>query len=137
MTERAAGALVIFDGVCNFCIGSVNFVLRHEASHDLRFAPVQSSTGTQLVRELGFDPHDAKTFVLVDGGKAYVRSAAAIRVARYLRWPWRALVAIWIVPRPIRDWVYNRFAANRYRWFGRKESCMVPTPELRRRFVQD
>lgn len=135
MTERPA--LVIFDGVCNFCVGSVNFVLRHEAGDRLQFTPLQSGTGSRMVRDLGFDPADAKTFVLVDDGRAYVRSAAAIRVARYLRWPWRALAAIWIVPRPVRDWAYNVVASNRYRWFGRMDACMVPTPEIRRRFVQD
>ena len=90
-----------------------------------------------MVRDLGFDPEDAKTFVIVEGDRAYVRSAAAIRVARYLRWPWRALAAIWIIPSPLRDRAYDLFAANRYHWFGRKDSCMVPTPELKRRFEQD
>src|SRR5262245_41275210 len=117
-------ALVIFDGVCNFCIGSVNFILRHEAGPELQFAPVQSGTGTRMVQELGFDPADAKTFVMVEEGRAYVRSAAAIRVSRYLRWPWRALGVVWIIPSPIRDWAYNLVATNRYRWFGRKDTCM-------------
>ena len=132
-----AGPLVVFDGVCNLCAGSVDFILRHETAPALRFAPVQSHTGARVISELGFDPGDAKTFVLVEAGRAYVRSSAAIRVARHLRWPWRALAAFWIVPRPIRDWAYDRVAANRYRWFGRKDSCMVPSPELRRRFVED
>lgn len=130
-------ALVIFDGVCNFCVGSVNFILRHEAKPDLQFAAVQSNTGTRMLRELGFDPADAETFVLIEDGRAYLRSTAAIRVARYLRWPWRALVVLWIVPRPLRDWAYRLVATHRYRWFGRKDSCMIPTPEVRRRFVQD
>lgn len=130
-------AIVIFDGACNFCVGSVNFILRHEQAPELRFVPIQTSTGQRLVRELGFDPADAKTFVLVEGERAYARSTAAIRLARYLRWPWRMLGAAGIVPRPIRDWAYDRFAANRYRWFGRRNECMVPTPALRSRFVDD
>ena len=130
-------ALVIFDGVCNFCIGSVHFILRHERGPVLTFAPVQTGTGTRMVRELGLDPGDAKTFVLVEDGKAYTRSSAAIRVARYLRWPWRALAAIRVIPRPLRDWAYNRVVVNRYRWFGRSETCMVPPPEIRRRFIED
>ena len=130
-------AIVIFDGECNFCVGSVNFILRHEQGPELRFVPIQSSTGARLVRELGFDPDDAKTFVLIEGGRAYARSTAAIRLARYLRWPWRLLAAVWLVPRPIRDSAYDRLAANRYRWFGRRNECMVPTAELRSRFVDD
>ena len=133
----APGALVIFDGVCNLCVGSVKFILRHEAGPELRFAPLQSATGARSIRELGFDPADARTFVLVEGDRAFVRSAAAIRVARYLRWPGRLLAVAWIGPRPVRDWAYDLVAANRYRWFGRTESCMVPTPELKRRFIDD
>jgi predicted DCC family thiol-disulfide oxidoreductase YuxK len=129
--------LVIFDGVCNFCERSVQLILRHEARPELRFALVQSNTGARMARDLGFDPEDAKTFVIVERDRAYVRSAAAIRVARYLRWPWRALAVIWVIPRPLRDWAYDLVAANRYRWFGRKDSCMVPTPELMLRFDQD
>jgi len=130
-------SLVIFDGVCNLCVGSVKFILRHELRPDLQFAPLQSATGSRLAQELGFDPVDAKTFIFIEDGKAYLRSDAAIRVARYLRWPWRWLAILRFVPRPLRDWGYNWFALNRYRWFGRAETCMVPTPEIRRRFIQD
>jgi predicted DCC family thiol-disulfide oxidoreductase YuxK len=130
-------ALVIFDGVCNLCVGSVKFILNHEIEPELRFVPIQSGTGTRMVRELGFDPTDAKTFVLVQNGIAYTRSEAAIRVARFLRWPWRALVVIRVIPRPVRDWAYDRVATHRYRWFGRTDSCILPTPELKRRFVQN
>jgi predicted DCC family thiol-disulfide oxidoreductase YuxK len=135
MTEPAP--LVIFDGVCNLCVGSVKFILGHEREPVLHFASLQSATGARLVRELGFDPEDAKTFVLVDGGRAYVRSAAAIHLAYFLRWPWQLLAAVRIIPRPVRDWAYGLVAANRHRLFGRTEACMVPTPQLRARFVQD
>lgn len=131
------GGIVVFDGVCNFCECTVNFILRHESRAQLMFVPLQTSTGARMLRELGFDPEDAKTFVFVDGGRAYSRSAAAVRLACYLRWPWRALTAIWVIPRPLRDYGYSLLAANRYRWFGRKDSCMIPAPEVRQRFVQD
>ena len=127
--------VVIFDGVCNLCARSVKFILAHEAEPRLRFVPLQSPAGARMMREFGFSPEDAKTFVLVVDGKPHVRSDAAIRVARYLRGGWRVLGAIRIVPRPIRDWAYDVVARNRYRWFGRAESCMVPTPEIRARFV--
>ncbi len=129
--------IIVFDGICNFCERSVNFILQHEASQELTFVPLQTVTGAQMLRELGFNPADARTFVLVEEGKAYSRSSAAIRVARYLRWPWRALAATWLIPRPIRDYGYRVIAANRYRWFGRKDRCMIPTPAVRQRFIQD
>ena len=130
-------ALVIFDGVCNLCVGSVKFILRYEAGPDLQFAAVQSALGSRMASEHGFDPTDVKTFILIEDGKAYFRSDAAIHVALYLRRPWRWLAAVRFVPRCVRDWGYNLVAANRYRWFGRTDSCMVPTPELRRRFIED
>ena len=128
---------MIFDGVCNLCAHSVRFILDHESDQTLRFAPLQSPAGARLMRELGFDARDAKTFVLLADGKAYVRSDAAVRVSRYLGGGWRLLGAIRIIPRPVRDWAYDIVARNRYRWFGRADTCMVPTPELRARFMQD
>ena len=129
--------VVIFDGVCNLCAHSVRFILDHESGPALRFVPLQSLAGARLMREYGFSPEDAKTFVLVAGGRSYVKSDAAIRVAGYLRGIWQWLAAVRILPRPIRDWAYDVVARNRYRWFGRTESCMVPTPELRARFIQE
>jgi predicted DCC family thiol-disulfide oxidoreductase YuxK len=129
--------VVIFDGVCNLCAHSVKFILAHEAEPKLRFVPLQSPAGARMLREFGFSPEDAKTFVLVVDGNSYVKSDAAIRIARYLRGSWRALGAIRVFPRPLRDWAYDTVARNRYRWFGRAESCMVPTPEIRARFIQE
>ena len=129
--------VVIFDGVCNLCAHSVRFILNHEAGQTLRFTPLQSPAGARLMRELGFDPGDAKTFVLIADGRAYVRSDAAIRISRYLGGAWKLLGAIKIIPRPVRDWAYDIVARNRYRWFGRFDTCMVPTPELKARFIQE
>jgi len=129
--------LVLFDGVCNLCTHSVRFILAHEAEPLFRFAPVQSAAGIRLLRELGQDPHDVETFVVIADGKAYLRSDAAIRIAPHLRGAWRWLGAVKIVPRPIRDWVYDLVARNRYRWFGRTDECMVPAAEIRARFIED
>jgi len=129
--------LVIFDGVCNLCAHSVQFILRHETDPVFRFTPVQSPYGTQRMRELGLDPEAAKTFVVIANDTAHTKSDAAIVLSRYFRAPWKWLSVVRIIPRPIRDWVYDRFAKNRYRWFGRTEECMVPTPEIRFRFVED
>ena len=89
------------------------------------------------MREFGIEPTQMKTFVVIADGKAYVRSDAAIRVARFLRGAWRLLCLVGIVPRPIRDYAYDVVARNRYRWFGRHDACIAPTPELQRRFIDE
>ena len=129
--------VVIFDGVCNLCAHSVKFILNHEAEPKLRFVSLQSPAGARLMREFGLSPEDAKSFVLVADGRLHVKSDAAVRVSRYLRGAWKLLGVVRVLPRPIRDWVYDVVARNRYRWFGRAESCMVPTAEIRARFIQE
>ena len=89
------------------------------------------------MQELGLDPRDAETFVLIVDNEAFVKSDAAIRLSGYLRGGWKLLRVLRIVPRPIRDWAYGMFARNRYRWFGRHDQCMVPSVEIRDRFVID
>ena len=136
--------VLLFDGVCNLCNGSVAFILDHERSGELRFAPLQSEVAKELL-ERAVDPATARALrgdggapdsvVLLEGGRVHVRSAAALRVAHRLRAPYRWLGIFVIVPRPIRDLVYRWVAKNRYRWFGQTETCRVPTPELRARFL--
>ena len=89
------------------------------------------------MRDVGLDSEDATTFVLIADGRSYVRSDAAIRMARYFRGPWKLLGAIKVFPRPIRDWAYDLVARNRYRLFGRFDACMVPTPALKARFIEE
>jgi predicted DCC family thiol-disulfide oxidoreductase YuxK len=114
----------------------VAFVLRHEENQALRFAPLQSPAGMRLMQEFGIDPTQMKTFVVIADGRAYVRSDAAIRVVRFLRGAWKLLGVVGIVPRPVRDCAYDVLARNRYRWFGRHDACLAPTPELRNRFLE-
>ena len=90
----------------------------------------------RLMQEFGIDPTQMKTFVVIADGRAYVRSDAAIRVVRFLRGAWKLLGVVGIVPRPVRDWAYDVLARNRYRWFGRHDACLAPTPELRNRFLE-
>ena len=147
MRDRADGAcgnsanryhdVVIFDGLCNLCARSVIFILDHEAAPVLRFTSLQSPLGMRLLREFEFDPADAETFVLVADGRTYVKSDAAVRLAVYLTGVWKFIGALKIIPRPVRDWMYDGVARNRYRWFGRREECMAPTRELRARFLQE
>jgi predicted DCC family thiol-disulfide oxidoreductase YuxK len=131
----AADAIVLFDGVCNLCSRSVAFIIEHERESTLRFAAVQSKTGAELMQRHGLDPANITTFALILDNVAYTRSDAALRIARRLRGPWRLLTALRIVPRPLRDFAYDLVARNRYRWFGRRDACMVPTPELKARFL--
>ena len=140
------GAVVLFDGVCNFCDASVNFIIRHDKLGYFKFAPLQSDEGRRLANEYGFDSATASTettsdliaidsVILVEDGTAYAHSTAAVRILRRLGPPWSWLYAMVIVPRPLRDWAYRLFAKYRYRLFGRKAQCMLPSPEVRARFL--
>ena len=127
--------ILLFDGVCNLCNGLVRFVLKRESEPVLRFASLQSERGRQLLEQFGHPTEDLDTVVLVEGGLSYTKSDAALRTARFLRAPWSWARCCWIVPRPLRNWVYDRVANNRYRWFGRQEACMVPDPSVADRFL--
>lgn len=130
-------AVVLFDGVCNFCNASVHFIIDRDPAQRFRFAALQSEAAAGLLRSRGVAPPqgDPDSIVLVEGERVYQRSTAALRIARRLRFPWPLLYAFVAVPRPLRDLVYRFIARNRYRWFGRSEECRVPTPELRSRFL--
>jgi predicted DCC family thiol-disulfide oxidoreductase YuxK len=127
--------VILFDGVCNLCNHSVAFVIRHDPRGRFRFASLQSPTGQALLRRHGMDAANVFSVILVDGGRAFSRSPAAIRIAAELSGVWRLGAALWVIPRPVRDWMYEVVARNRYRWFGRRDACMMPTPELRARFL--
>jgi len=129
------GAVVLFDGVCNLCNGSIQFIVRRDPNGYFRFASLQSEYGRALLREHGLDEADLFSVILVEDGKAYARSDAALRIARRLAGGWKAAGALRVVPRALRDRVYDLVARNRYRWFGRRDTCMIPTPELRERFL--
>jgi predicted DCC family thiol-disulfide oxidoreductase YuxK len=127
--------LVLFDGVCNFCTASVQFIIRHDRQAVFRFASIQSELGREMYRCHGLDPADIQTFLVLSGGRALVRSDAAIEVASRFGGALRLLAVFRLVPQALRDWIYSIIARNRYRWFGRTGACMIPTPELRERFL--
>ena len=127
--------LVLFDGVCNLCHASVQFMLRHDRRERFRFASIQSETGRKLLQAHKFDPDAASSFVLLTGGRVLLRSEAALEIARQFGGAWRLLGVFRFVPRSWRDGVYSRVARNRYRWFGRRESCLMPNDRLRERFL--
>jgi predicted DCC family thiol-disulfide oxidoreductase YuxK len=128
--------IALFDGVCNLCSGSVQFILKRDRQGSLRFASLQSGVGQHLLTEHGLDPDALSSVVLIDDGRAWQESAAALRIASHLPGAWKLLRALAVIPRPVRDAVYRWIARNRYRWFGKTETCWLPTPELRRRFLE-
>ena len=128
-------AVVVFDGVCNLCNGFVQFVIPRDPRGRFRFAALQSQAAARLMAEAGATPGESDTVVLIDDGRAFFRSSAALRIARRLRFPWPLLYVLVVVPRPIRDWVYDLIARNRYRWFGQRDQCLVPGPGIRERFL--
>lgn len=128
------GPILLFDGVCTLCDHSVQFVLDHDRTGAFRFASLQSAVGRELTQRCGLDD-GLDSVVLVDGDACHVRSEAAWRIARRLDAPWRWLAASRWLPRGLRDRAYDWVARNRYRWFGTREACRMPTPELRARFL--
>jgi predicted DCC family thiol-disulfide oxidoreductase YuxK len=128
-------ALILFDGVCNLCAGAVRFIIKRDPHGVFRFASLQSELGQRQLAEHGIDPSRTDSFVLIEGGIAYTESTAALRVARRLHRAWPVCYAGIVLPRALRDPLYRFIARHRYRWFGKQETCMIPTPELRARFV--
>lgn len=131
--------VVLFDGVCNLCNATVNFLIDRDPHGTLRFAALQSVAGRKVLEGAGQPAPldgDPTTIVLVEGGRVYERSSAVLRIVRHLRRGWPLLAAFVIVPPVLRDALYRWGASRRYRWFGRSESCRVPTPELRARFLE-
>lgn len=127
--------ILLFDGICNYCNSWVNFAIRNDKKAVLRFAPLQSATGHRLREQFGIPP-ETDSVIMIDNGKCYLYSDAALRMAKYLRWPARALYALIIVPRFLREFIYKLIARNRYKWFGKKETCMIPSPQVRDRFLE-
>jgi predicted DCC family thiol-disulfide oxidoreductase YuxK len=135
LVQVGTNPIILFDGVCNLCNGSVQFVIKRDPEGLFRFAALQSSQGQELMRQHNLDTSGLYSIIVVSGDKVWQRSRAALEIVRHLSGLWPLLYAFIIVPPFIRDWVYDRIAANRYKWFGKKEECMIPTPELRARFL--
>ena len=131
-------ATILFDGVCNLCNGCVRFVIARDPAERFRFASLQSVAAASVLRDAGMTTAPLPdSIILVEGDRVYLRSAAALQIARRLRFPWPLAFALVAVPPFIRDRLYDFIAAHRYRWFGRRDVCMIPTPDLERRFLSD
>lgn len=132
MATTDSRPVVIFDGVCNLCNRSIDFIVRRDREGLFAIAPNEGEAARAL---LGDDAADASTIVLVEDGQRYERSTAVLRIARRLPMPWKLAYAGIVIPRPVRDLAYQLLAKNRYRWFGRRDSCRLPTPEEAARFL--
>ena len=128
-------AVVLFDGVCNLCNASVDFIMRRDKRDYFRFTSLQSEAGSEIMRAGGREPGKLDTMLLYEGNRIYARSTAALRIARRLSGAWPLLYAFIIIPRPLRDLIYNLIAKNRYRLFGKRDTCRVPTPRERAKFL--
>lgn len=127
--------IILFDGVCNLCNSAVQFVIKRDKKGIFKFASLQSQAGKELLSRIGLRDHPLRSFVYIQGDKVYTRSDAALRVAQHLSFPTRLLAAFLIVPRFIRNFCYDAIARNRYRIFGKRAECMMPTPELKQKFL--
>ena len=133
---RTPDNLILFDGVCNLCSALVQFVIRHDPAAQFRFAPIQSEIGREIFQSHGLNPADLQTFVFIAEGRLFLRSDAAIEIVSRFGGAWRICKIFQFIPRALRNAIYSLIARNRYRWFGRKEVCMVPTAEIRERFLE-
>lgn len=130
--------LILFDGVCNLCNSSVLYVIRRDKKNKFMFAPLQSQIGQSLINEFNIDTVKTDSILLYQPieRRIYHKSSAALHIARSLSFPVNLLAIFFVVPTFIRNWVYNYIAKNRYKWFGKKDSCMIPTPELKAKFIE-
>jgi predicted DCC family thiol-disulfide oxidoreductase YuxK len=127
--------LIVFDGVCNFCNGAVNFIIERDPAGKFIFTPMQSEFAQTIFRSHGINNVGIDTFLLVKNGQAYTWTNAALEISKDLTGYWYLFHIFKILPRPVRDWFYRLFARNRYRLFGRTQHCMVPTPDVKARFI--
>jgi predicted DCC family thiol-disulfide oxidoreductase YuxK len=127
-------SILLFDGVCNFCNDSVNFIIRRDHDKKFKFAPLQSDFGLEMLKRYEI-ADDIDSVVLIEDDQAFLHSTAALRIARNLGGIYSLAFAFIIVPAAIRDFFYKTFAKNRYRLFGKKDMCMMPTPDVRERFL--
>lgn len=127
--------IVLFDGVCNLCSSAVQFIIRHDKKNIFMFTSLQSEAGQKLLAQYHFPLDELNSFILIENNKAYTRSTGALKVAKKLNglWPW--LYSFIIIPKIFRDSIYDLVGKNRYKWFGKKDACMIPTPELKARFL--
>lgn len=129
--------IILFDGVCNLCNGAVQFIVKRDKKDIFRFAALQNEVGRKLTKERHIDTGKTDTIILIEPGVAYyTKSTAALKIGREFGGLWGLLIVLEWLPEGFRDWFYDFISANRYKWFGKKEVCMLPTPELKAKFLE-
>ncbi len=129
-------AVVLFDGVCNLCNGTVQFIIKRDKASKFHFAALQSAYGQAQLLKLGIPSSALQSIILIKSDQFYQRSNAVLEIARMLGGFWSIFYMLKIIPSFFRDWIYNGIAYNRYHWFGRQDQCMIPTPALKARFLE-
>lgn len=137
MAPSSHHTVIFFDGVCNLCNGLVQFIIRRDPAGQFRFASLQSQYARQQLLKAGRDPDGLHSIIVLDGDRLLERSDAVMAIFKHLGGAWRALTIFKVLPRALRNALYNFVAANRYRWFGRRDQCMIPTPDLKARFIEE
>ena len=127
--------IILFDGICNFCNSTVNFTIKKNTKGNILFAPLQSSAGHKLLLHSQLRLDDLQSFIFIENGMVFKQSTGALKVCRHLKGLWPLCYGFIIIPKFIRDGIYNWVAKNRYKWFGVRQQCMIPTPEIRSRFL--
>jgi len=127
--------VILFDGVCNFCNSAVNFTIKRNRKSNIMFAPMQSEAGNSLLQQYNMPPDDMRSFIFIENNTVYKKSTAALKVCRHLRGLWPLCYGFIILPKFTRDSLYNWIAKNRYKWFGVRQQCMIPTPDVKARFL--
>lgn len=127
-------SIILFDGECNFCDASVQFIIQRDQKKQFKFASLQGKAGQKLINKYN-SPKNIDSLILLENNKVYYKSTAALRIAKQLKGMWKLLYIFLLVPPKIRDALYDIIAKNRYKWFGKKDSCMLPSPEMRSRFL--
>lgn len=135
MDHPTPGGIVLFDGTCAFCEGSVRFIATRDPAGYLRFGAAQSAAAGELLRRYGVDQDAARSIILIENGEVYLRSTATLRIAGHLTWPWRLAATLLWIPRPVRDAVYRVVASIRHRMAGASNACEIPPPEIRSRMI--
>jgi predicted DCC family thiol-disulfide oxidoreductase YuxK len=135
MNKETAKTVILFDGVCNLCNSSVQFILKRDRKNRFLFGSLQGKAGQHYLQQFRLPANDFNSFILVEGEKSYTRSAAVLHMLNRLGGPWRLFYVFMIIPPFIRNGVYNTIARNRYKWFGKKEQCPAPGAGLRSRFL--
>ena len=128
--------IVVFDAHCLLCSGWVQFLLRHDHKQRLKFTSIQSVAGVAMLKRAGLDNQNLETLLVVASDRHYCNTAAIFRVLYALGWPWRCAWLGWLIPSPLRDGLYRYIAINRYRLFGQRETCLIPSDEYRNRFIE-